>query len=167
MPRRVIIAVRAICPRLSVERSKATGKANTMAVFCTAASIFQRPFSKWMLRSGCLSVQNSNTAVMVAAMDVAIAAPPTPSPKPGACRPKKRKEGKMKNRFSTMLHKLFSMSRQDGKCAEVILEERKAGAWWGTTGNYLPVRVENVPLFAKKGDLLCGIFRQDGTVLEG
>jgi len=64
-------------------------------------------------------------------------------------------------------HHAAYMSRQDGKCAEVILEERKAGAWWGTTGNYLPVRVENVPLFAKKGDLLCGIFRQDGTVLEG
>ncbi|MFA6844645.1 MAG: tRNA (N(6)-L-threonylcarbamoyladenosine(37)-C(2))-methylthiotransferase MtaB [Sphaerochaetaceae bacterium] len=55
------------------------------------------------------------------------------------------------------LHEAYK-TRQVGKRTEVILEERKHGAWWGTTGNYLEVRIDNAPLFSKKGDLLKGVF---------
>jgi threonylcarbamoyladenosine tRNA methylthiotransferase MtaB len=52
--------------------------------------------------------------------------------------------------------------RQGGKCAEVILEQRKGGFWYGTTGNYLDVRVLDAPPFARRGDLLPVVFEKGG-----
>jgi threonylcarbamoyladenosine tRNA methylthiotransferase MtaB len=54
--------------------------------------------------------------------------------------------------------------RQAGRGGEVILEQRKSGAWYGTTGNYLPVKVLDVPLFAKIGDLFPVLFTDGENV---
>lgn len=59
--------------------------------------------------------------------------------------------------LSDELHEAYK-ERQAGKAAEIILETRSGGTWTGTTGNYLSVQVENPPAFAKRGDLLRGVF---------
>ena len=55
------------------------------------------------------------------------------------------------------------VSRQIGKRGEVLLETRRDGAFYGTTGNYLKVRVENVPLSAQRGQLLSGTLTGKGV----
>ncbi|MDT4762358.1 tRNA (N(6)-L-threonylcarbamoyladenosine(37)-C(2))-methylthiotransferase MtaB [Sphaerochaeta sp. PS] len=50
------------------------------------------------------------------------------------------------------------VQRQIGKEAEVILQNRKAGSWYGLSGNYLEVKVPNAPLFAREGLLVRGVF---------
>lgn len=45
------------------------------------------------------------------------------------------------------------IQRQIGKENEVILEEQKGNCWFGLTGNYIKVKVNNVPQTAKLGDL--------------
>jgi len=45
------------------------------------------------------------------------------------------------------------IARQVGKNNELILEEKKGGAWYGLTGNYIKVRTDNVDSDAKCGDL--------------
>lgn len=46
------------------------------------------------------------------------------------------------------------VQRQVGLENEVILEDHKGGKWFGLTGNYMRVEVQNVPENAKCGDLL-------------
>ncbi len=46
------------------------------------------------------------------------------------------------------------LARQVGKQAEVILEEKKKGSWYGLTGNYMKVKVDGVQKDAKCGDLV-------------
>ncbi len=46
------------------------------------------------------------------------------------------------------------LSRQVGRKAEVILEEKKKGSWYGLTGNYLKVKVLGVQDNALCGDLV-------------
>ena len=46
------------------------------------------------------------------------------------------------------------VARQVGKPAEVILEEKKKGSWFGLTGNYMKVKVTGVKEGAKCGDLV-------------
>lgn len=46
------------------------------------------------------------------------------------------------------------IQRQIGKFNEVILEEKKGASWYGLTGNYIKVKVNNVPANCNCGDLL-------------
>ena len=46
------------------------------------------------------------------------------------------------------------LARQVGKSSEVILEEKKKGSWYGLTGNYMKVKVDNVKDGAMCGDLV-------------
>jgi threonylcarbamoyladenosine tRNA methylthiotransferase MtaB len=46
------------------------------------------------------------------------------------------------------------LQRQIGRENEVILETRKQGRWEGLSGNYMRLITDNVPLFAKPGDLV-------------
>lgn len=46
------------------------------------------------------------------------------------------------------------IKRQIGKTFDLILEEKTKGIWYGLTGNYIKVQVDNVPLDAKCGDLI-------------
>lgn len=46
------------------------------------------------------------------------------------------------------------LERQVGRENEVILETRKQGHWEGLSGNYMRLITDNVPLFAKPGDLV-------------
>lgn len=55
--------------------------------------------------------------------------------------------------LSSRLHDDY-IRRQQGKQLEVILEQQKKGAWYGLTGNYLKVRVLDVPVSAHHGDIL-------------
>ncbi len=55
--------------------------------------------------------------------------------------------------LSNRLHDDY-VRRQRGRRLEVILEQRKKGTWYGLTGNYLKVRVLDVPPQAVAGDLL-------------
>ncbi|MFA5698753.1 MAG: tRNA (N(6)-L-threonylcarbamoyladenosine(37)-C(2))-methylthiotransferase MtaB, partial [Sphaerochaeta sp.] len=48
--------------------------------------------------------------------------------------------------------------RQVGKEAEVIVQNRKGGSWYGVAGNYVDVQIVNAPLFAERGMLLGGAF---------
>ncbi len=57
-------------------------------------------------------------------------------------------------------------NRQEGRETEAILETRKNGLWWGTTGNYLEVAIQNTAPFAKRGDLVRGIFGKDAKSIE-
>ncbi len=60
-------------------------------------------------------------------------------------------------------------ARQVGKRAEVILQNRKAGVWYGLSGNYMDVVVPDAPLFAHKAMLLAGRFGSEverGSKLE-
>ncbi|AEC02232.1 tRNA (N(6)-L-threonylcarbamoyladenosine(37)-C(2))-methylthiotransferase MtaB [Parasphaerochaeta coccoides] len=54
--------------------------------------------------------------------------------------------------LSACLLKEYS-ARQEGREAEVILEQKKDGWWNGLTGNYLRARVEGSPQDARPGDL--------------
>ncbi len=54
--------------------------------------------------------------------------------------------------LSNRLHDDY-VRRQRGKTLEVILEQQKKGSWYGLTGNYLKVRVLDVPASAQAGDL--------------
>jgi threonylcarbamoyladenosine tRNA methylthiotransferase MtaB len=54
-------------------------------------------------------------------------------------------------------------SRQVGAVGEVILQSRKGGAWYGVSGNYLEVRIDDPPAFGREGMLVAGRF---GPVLE-
>ena len=46
------------------------------------------------------------------------------------------------------------LARQVGKNAEVILEEKKKGSWYGLTGNYMKVKISDVKDGAMCGDLV-------------
>ncbi|MBO7348894.1 MAG: hypothetical protein J6U27_02935, partial [Spirochaetales bacterium] len=54
--------------------------------------------------------------------------------------------------LSVKLNKAY-VERQVGKKAEVILEGRRTGKWYGLTGNYIKLDVTNVPENASVGDL--------------
>ena len=54
------------------------------------------------------------------------------------------------------------INRQIGKNLEVLLESRKNGAFYGTTGNYLKVKIDNVPLSAQRGQLVKGHLAKKG-----
>ena len=56
------------------------------------------------------------------------------------------------------------MSRQIGRKLEVLLENRKDGLWHGTTGNYLKVKIENVPPFSIRGELVSGVLVSPDTL---
>ncbi len=55
-------------------------------------------------------------------------------------------------------------SRQVGRPSEVILQNRKGGAWYGLSGNYLEVRIDDPPTFGREGMLVRGRFDR---VIEG
>lgn len=55
--------------------------------------------------------------------------------------------------LSDSLNKEY-VKRQIGKENEVILEEKKGNDWYGLTGNYIKVKVNQVPSGLKCGDLL-------------
>lgn len=59
--------------------------------------------------------------------------------------------------LSKVQHERYCL-RQVGRQCEVILQNRKAGAWYGLSGNYLDVRVAGLPTFAKEGLMLRGHF---------
>ncbi|MFA5699345.1 MAG: tRNA (N(6)-L-threonylcarbamoyladenosine(37)-C(2))-methylthiotransferase MtaB [Sphaerochaeta sp.] len=61
--------------------------------------------------------------------------------------------------LSTRLHHAYLL-RQVGKEAEVIVQNRKGGSWYGVAGNYVDVQIVNAPLFAERGMLLGGVFGQ-------
>ncbi|MCH3919360.1 MAG: radical SAM protein [Sphaerochaeta sp.] len=63
-------------------------------------------------------------------------------------------------------HHAAYLLRQAGRHGEVILEQRKGGYWYGTTGNYLEVKVLDAPSFSRKGDLLPIIFQEGGTTVR-
>jgi threonylcarbamoyladenosine tRNA methylthiotransferase MtaB len=63
-------------------------------------------------------------------------------------------------------HHAAYLLRQAGRHGEVILEQRKGGYWYGTTGNYLEVEVLDAPSFSRKGDLLPIIFQEGGTTVR-
>lgn len=50
------------------------------------------------------------------------------------------------------------VTRQVGKEAEVIVQNRKGGSWYGVAGNYVDVEIVDAPLFAQRGMLLQGVF---------
>jgi len=54
--------------------------------------------------------------------------------------------------LSLKLNKEY-VDRQIGKTAEVILEGRRTGKWYGLTGNYIKLDVMGVPDYASVGDL--------------
>ncbi|WP_332446892.1 tRNA (N(6)-L-threonylcarbamoyladenosine(37)-C(2))-methylthiotransferase MtaB [Sphaerochaeta sp.] len=60
-------------------------------------------------------------------------------------------------KLSEDLHRAYRM-RQVGKDAEVILQNRKGGHWYGLSGNYLEVKVLNAPAFGREGMLVQGTF---------
>jgi len=49
-------------------------------------------------------------------------------------------------------------SRQVGRSGEVILQNRKGGAWYGVSGNYLEVKIDDPPAFGREGMLVAGRF---------
>ncbi|MCK9546943.1 MAG: tRNA (N(6)-L-threonylcarbamoyladenosine(37)-C(2))-methylthiotransferase MtaB [Sphaerochaeta sp.] len=55
-------------------------------------------------------------------------------------------------------------SRQVGQRGEVILQNRKGGSWYGVSGNYLEVKIDDPPAFGREGMLVAGRF---GPVVEG
>ena len=61
--------------------------------------------------------------------------------------------------LSEDLHQRY-IKRQVGSEVEVLLESRKDGAWQGTTGNYLKVKVEGVEgLVLDRGQIVRGILK--------
>ncbi len=64
--------------------------------------------------------------------------------------------------LSERLHEEY-VERQIGKRGEVLLETRKSGSWFGTTGNYLKVNIQNTPAVSNKGMLLSGILTRKGV----
>jgi len=70
--------------------------------------------------------------------------------------------------LSKTLHDAYKR-RQVGKKAEVILQKRKGGYWYGLSSNYLDVKVLNAPPFAKEGMLVSGSFSalpEKGNMME-
>ncbi|MEA4859290.1 MAG: tRNA (N(6)-L-threonylcarbamoyladenosine(37)-C(2))-methylthiotransferase MtaB [Sphaerochaeta sp.] len=61
--------------------------------------------------------------------------------------------------LSSALHHTYQLD-QVGKQAEVILQNRKGGHWYGLSGNYLDVKVLCAPPFAREGMLINGSFGQ-------
>lgn len=61
--------------------------------------------------------------------------------------------------LSEQLHHAYRL-RQVGGGAEVILQNRKGGHWYGLSGNYLDVKVLSSPAFAREGMLIKGTFGQ-------
>jgi len=59
--------------------------------------------------------------------------------------------------LSEQLHHSYRQ-RQVGSAAEVILQNRKGGRWYGLSGNYLDVAVLSPPVFAREGMLIKGTF---------
>ena len=55
--------------------------------------------------------------------------------------------------------------RQKGRTLEVLLETRKDGFWYGTTGNYLKVKVKNAPAFSTRGQILSGRLEKPGLLV--
>lgn len=49
-------------------------------------------------------------------------------------------------------------ARQVGQNGEVILQNRKGGAWYGISGNYLEVKIDDPPAFGREGMLVSGTF---------
>ncbi len=49
-------------------------------------------------------------------------------------------------------------ARQVGQSGEVILQNRKGGAWYGISGNYLEVKIDDPPAFGREGMLVSGTF---------
>jgi len=56
------------------------------------------------------------------------------------------------------------LNRQIGRKVDVILEENKKGTWYGLTGNYMRVKVNDAPLNSMCGDLVIGIVTSYNTV---
>lgn len=49
-------------------------------------------------------------------------------------------------------------ARQVGQNGEVILQNRKGGAWYGISGNYLEVKIDDPPAFGREWMLVSGTF---------
>ena len=67
--------------------------------------------------------------------------------------------------LSDELHQAYC-ERQVGKTSEAILESRKGGVWTGTSGNYLPVTIHGTAPFARRGDLVKGVFGPHAETIE-
>ncbi|MGN0906354.1 MAG: tRNA (N(6)-L-threonylcarbamoyladenosine(37)-C(2))-methylthiotransferase MtaB [Bullifex sp.] len=95
--------------------------------------------------------------------------PFSPRPDTPLSNPRDRVEERVRDERAAVLRTLSSrltesyISRQIGKRGEVLLENRKDGAFYGTTGNYLKVRIENVPAFARLGQLFEGRLKAKGV----
>ena len=59
--------------------------------------------------------------------------------------------------LSSSLSKEYT-DRQNGRTLEALVESRKGGFWYGTTGNYLKVKIEGGTRILSKGDLVKGVF---------
>ena len=83
---------------------------------------------------------------------------------PDRCEERVRDERAERLRqLSGQLHEAY-VSRQIGRKLEVLLENRKDGLWHGTTGNYLKVKIENVPPFSTRGELVSGVLVSPDTL---
>ncbi len=99
--------------------------------------------------------------------------PFSPRPDTALYKAKDRCEERVRDERAERLRELSSqleesyIKRQIGRNLEVLLESRKEGTFTGTTGNYLKVRVENIPAFAKRGDILSGTLVKKGVIRIG
>ncbi len=95
--------------------------------------------------------------------------PFSPRPDTPLANPKDRVEERVRDERAAILRELSNklsdeyIARQIGKRNEVLLESRKNGAFYGTTGNYLKVRIDNVPLSAQRGELVKGRLVKKGV----
>ena len=97
--------------------------------------------------------------------------PFSPRPDTPLANPKDRVEERVRDERAAILRELSNklsdeyIARQIGKRNEVLLESRKNGAFYGTTGNYLKVRIDNVPLSAQRGELVKGHIERKGVFI--
>ena len=95
--------------------------------------------------------------------------PFSPRPDTPLMNAKDRVEERVRDERALILRELSNklsdayITRQIGKKSEVLLESRKNGAFYGTTGNYLKVKIDSVPLNAQRGEILKGHIEKKGV----
>ena len=95
--------------------------------------------------------------------------PFSPRPNTPLMNAKDRVEERVRDERALILRELSNklsdayITRQIGKKSEVLLESRKNGAFYGTTGNYLKVKIDSVPLNAQRGEILKGHIEKKGV----
>ena len=97
--------------------------------------------------------------------------PFSPRPDTPLMNAKDRVEERVRDERALILRELSNklsdayITRQIGKKSEVLLESRKNGAFYGTTGNYLKVKIDSVPLNAQRGEILKGHIEKKGVFI--